>query len=232
MRAKHVMTDCVVALPVEASVYDAAEMLVGAGVSAAPVVDGSGRLVGILSEADLIHRVEIDTVERKSWLLRLLADDITTARTYIRSNSRRVADVMTRKVITASEEATLGELAALMHENTIKRIPILRDGALVGIVSRANLVQALLSQEPDLEGAGSADDEKLLRAVDAALDDQSWTSAWPTNVVVHGGVVHLWGFVAGESVREAYRVAAENVPGVRKVVNHMRPVPAGVHMGV
>jgi predicted transcriptional regulator len=138
---------------------------------------------------------------------------------------------MTREVVTAGEEATLGELAALMHKKGIKRIPILRDGALVGIVSRANLVQALLCQEPGQE-APAAGDEALRRAVGEALDRQPWTGAWPTNIVVNGGVVHLWGFVAGEQVGEAYRVAAENVPGVKKVRNHLRPMPAGASMGI
>ncbi len=138
---------------------------------------------------------------------------------------------MTRTVITVEEDASLGELAELMAKHNIKRIPVVRDNFVVGIVSRANLLQALLSRDP--KDAGShPDDADLRRAVVDAVGHQSWTSAWPTNVVVSNGVVHLWGFVQTETVRKAYRVVAENVPGVRIVKNHLRTIPMAVHLGV
>jgi osmotically-inducible protein OsmY len=106
-----------------------------------------------------------------------------------------------------------------------------RDGVVVGIVSRGDLLEALLTVEA--EGAPcSVSDGELRETVNDVLSKQSWTSPWPTNVVVNDGVVHLWGFVSGEAIRQAYRVAAENVPGVKRVKNHLRPVPAGVNMGV
>jgi CBS domain-containing protein len=231
MRAKHVMTEFVYTLPVDASIFDAAELLVTGGVSAVPVVDRSGAMVGIVSEADLMSRGEIGTTPRKSWLLRLFTDDTTAASEYIHSHSHRVADVMTKTVITAGEDTKLGELAALMHNHAVKRIPILRDGRIIGIVSRANLLQALLSREPAADMPQAADEE-IRRAVVAALENHGWSSIWPTNVVVNSGVVHLWGFIANDKVRDACRVAAENVPGVRQVKNHLRPIPHGVNMGV
>lgn len=231
MQARDVMSKWVVAVPVGASIFEAAELLVDAEVSAAPVIDKQGRMVGIVSEADLMRRAEIDTVEHKTWLLRLLADDTQTAREYVRSHSRRVADVMTRKVITAAEDASLNQLAELMHTHNIKRVPIVRDGVVVGIVSRGDLLEALLTVEAE-SAPCSVSDGKLRETVNDVLSKQSWTSPWPTNVVVSDGVVHLWGFVSGEAIRQAYRVAAENVPGVRRVKNHLRPVPAGVNMGV
>jgi CBS domain-containing protein len=231
MRAKHVMTEFVYAVPADATIFDAAELLVTSGVSAAPVVDESGKMVGIVSEADLMCRAEIGTTPHKSWLVRLFTDDVVAAGEYVRSHSHRVGDVMTKNVVTASEDTKLGELAELMHKNSIKRIPILRDGWLVGIVSRANLLQALLSREPFVDVQRVPDDE-IRRAVIEALEKQGWSSAWPTNVVVNSGVVHLWGFVTSDAVRKAFRVTAENVPGVKGVKNHLRAVPPGVNMGV
>ena len=190
--------------------FDAAELLLGAGVSAAPVVNDQGNVLGIVSEADLIHRAELETAPRKSWLLRLLDSEATVARITI--TSRRTPAMsrtsMTREVVTASDEASLGELVELIEKHHVKRIPIVRDNKLVGIVSRANILGALLSREPD-SVAGLPDDKKLRQAVAEAFDKQAWKSRWPVNVVVSDGVVHLWGFVGGEDVRKAYRVAAE-----------------------
>lgn len=231
MRAKDIMTESIVCVNVKETVFDAAEMLLGAGVSAAPVVNDQGNVLGIVSEADLIHRAELETAPRKSWLLRLLDSEASVARDYVTSNARNVADVMTREVVTASDEATLGELVELIEKHHVKRIPIVRDNKLVGIVSRANILGALLSRELD-SAAGLPDDKKLRQAVAEAFDKQAWKSRWPVNVVVSDGVVHLWGFVGGEDVRKAYRVAAENVPGVKKVRSHLRSIPATVGMGV
>lgn len=230
MRAKDVMTKDVICLDSKSSIFDAAELLIGVGVSAVPVVDDKGRVVGIVSEADLMRRPEIGTAPRKSWLSRLVADDVSSARDFVEAHSRRVSEVMTTKVVTAEGQTKLGDLVELMETHGIKRIPIMREGELVGIVSRADLLQALLSREPDGSTVKKSDKE-LREAVIAALDKRGWASRWPTNVFANDGVVHLWGFVKGEDVRQAYRVAAENVPGVRRVKSHLRAMPASVAMG-
>jgi CBS domain-containing protein len=231
MRARDIMTESVICIDVKESVFDAAELLLGAGVSAAPVVNDKGAVVGIVSEADLIKRTEIDTATKKSWLARLLDSEVSAARDFVGANTRRVADVMTKDVATATEDMPLRELVELMERRSVKRIPIVRDGVLVGVVSRADLLRALLSREP--EGPMLQPTDKALRqAVVEALENRPWTSKWPTNVFANDGVVHLWGYVDGEEVRKAYRVAAENVPGVRKVRNHLRTMPASVGMGV
>ena len=231
MRAKDVMTSEVVCVGVKESVFDAAELLLGAGISAAPVVDDKGAVVGVVSEADLIRRAEIETTAKKSWWGRLLDSEVSAAHDFIVANTRRVSDVMTRDVVTASEDATLGELVGLMERHGIKRIPIVRGRALLGVVSRSDLLRALLSREPDHPTLPPGD-KALRQAVVDALEHQPWTSRWPTNVVASDGVVHLWGFVEDEAVRRAYRVAAENVPGVRRVKSHLRALPATVGMGV
>jgi CBS domain-containing protein len=231
MRAKDVMTDDVICINVKESVFDAAELLLGSGVSAAPVVDDKGAIVGIVSEADLIRRAEIDTTAKKSWLARLLDSETSAAHDFVAANTRRVSDVMTGEVVTATEDATLGELVGLMERHGIKRIPIVRGRALVGIVSRSDLLRALLSREPG-RPVLQPTDKALRQAVVEALEHRPWTSKWPTNVVANDGVVHLWGFVDGEEVRKAYRVAADNVPGVRRVKDHLRALPPSVGMSV
>jgi CBS domain-containing protein len=229
--AKDVMSENVICINVKESVFDAAELLLGAGVSAVPVVNDKGAVVGIVSEADLIRRAEIETAPRKSWLARLMNSDVSAARDFVAAHTRRVSDVMTREVVTANESTTLRELVELMERHAIKRIPIVRDQVLVGIVSRADLLRALLSREPD-NPVLQPTDKALRQAVVETLEHRPWTSRWPTNVFATDGVVHLWGFVDDEEVRKAYRVAAENVPGVRRVKDHLRALPPSVGMGV
>lgn len=230
MRAKDIMTEDCVCIGVKESVYDAAELLLSARISAAPVVNEKGEVVGIVSEADLVRRAEIGTAPHKSWLSRLLDTEASAAHDFVAAQTRRVSDVMTRKVITAPEDATLRELVALMERHSIKRIPIVREDVLVGVVSRADLLKALLSREPD-SPVLQPTDKALRQAVIEALEKRPWTSRWPTNVFANDGVVHLWGFVEGDEVRQAYRVAAENVPGVRRVKSHLRSMPPSVAMG-
>ncbi len=231
MRAQDIMTEEVVCIGIKESVFDAAELLLGANVSAAPVVNDKGVVVGVVSEADLIRRAEIDTAAKRSWLARLMDSETSAAHDFVSAHARRVADVMTREVVTASEDATLRELVELMERHKVKRIPIVREGILVGVVSRSDVLRALLSREPD--GPVLQPTDKALRqAVVEAIEHRPWTSKWPINVFANDGVVHLWGFVDGEEVRTAHRVAAENVPGVRRVKNHLRAMPASVGMGV
>jgi CBS domain-containing protein len=231
MQAAQVMSPGAYCVPANASVFDAAELMVNAEVSALPVLDSAGKLVGIVSEADLIQRPEIHTQPRKSWLQRLFAADASSASDYVGFHSRRVADVMTKNVITVQEDATLGEVVETMSQHRIKRVPVLCGEKLVGMLSRANLLQALLSREPQGTAAQRSDDE-LRRDIQAVVGKQPWASPWPINILVNSGVAHLWGFVPSEAASKAYRVAAENVAGVKKVKNHMRRVPSTVGMGI
>ena len=227
MYALQAMTRPVVTVPADATVFAAADILLGSRISAAPVVDADGKLVGIVSEADLMNRPEVGTVPAKSWLQRLLTDNALLARDYIRSHSHRVADVMTREVITAGERTQLAEIAKLMERHRIKRVPIVRDGKVIGIVSRANLLQGLLAREP--HPADGANDEKIRAGVFAELAKHPWSSG-VTNVVVDQGVVHLWGNVGSASSKEAARVVAENIPGARRVMNNVVVIPSDIYL--
>ncbi len=223
MRAVKVMSRPVVTVPADATVWSAADILLGARISAAPVVDADGRMIGIVSEADLMNRPELGTVPGRSWLQRLLADEAMLARDYMRSYSHRVTDVMTRDVVTAPETAELKEVASLMQRHGIKRVPIVRDGKVLGIVSRANLLQGLLAREPRPTG-GTALDADLRESVWQELRKHPWGSG-VGNVVVESGVVHLWGQTRSVSVKEAVRVAIENVPGVKRVASNIVVLP-------
>lgn len=223
MQANKVMTRTVVTIPADATVWAAADILLGARVSAAPVVDADGRMLGIVSEADLMNRPELGTVPSRSWLQRLLTDEAVLARDYLRSHSHRVVDVMTRNVVSVEERTDLKDIAALMQKHHIKRVPVVRDGKVVGIVSRANLLQGLLAREPQTSGTPAADETLRLQVV-AALAAHDWGNG-VSNVVVENGIVHVWGSVASPSVREAVRVAAETVPGVQRVVNKVVVLP-------
>jgi CBS domain-containing protein len=228
MQANKVMTRTVVTVPADATVWAAADILLGARISAAPVVDPDGRMLGIVSEADLMNRPEIGTVPGRSWLQRLLTDETVMARDYLRSHSHRVVDVMTRKVVSVEERTDLKDIATLMQKHGIKRVPVVRDGKVVGVVSRANLLQGLLAREPQKSDAG-VDDETLRDRVVAALSKEDWGNG-VSNVVVESGVVNIWGSVASPPAREAVRVAAENVPGVRRVVNKVVVLPRDAYL--
>ena len=231
MQARDVMSPKVVCIAVTESVFEAAELMLGARVNAVPVVNDKGAVVGIVSEADLLRRAEIGTDAKKGWLARLLDSESSAAHDFVSANTRRVADVMSRDVVTADLDTPLRDLVDTMERRGIKRIPIVSDGVLVGMVSRADLLRALLSREPD-NPVLQPTDRALRDAVAAAIEKHPWSSRWPVNVFANDGVVHLWGFVENEDVLKALRVAAENVPGVRKVKNHLRLMPASASLGV
>jgi CBS-domain-containing membrane protein len=132
---------------------------------------------------------------------------------------------MTKDVVTADERASLGDIAALMERHRIKRVPILREGRLIGMVSRTNLLQGLLAREPSMDESPTSND-KLRSVVTAEFARHGWASSFQTtNVVAENGVVHLWGYVSSAAVKDAYRIAAENIPGVTRVENHMNILP-------
>ncbi|HWA47332.1 MAG TPA: CBS domain-containing protein [Dongiaceae bacterium] len=219
MKASDIMVSPVITVKPTTSIKDLAKLLLEHRISAAPVIDDAGKLVGIVSEGDLIRRSEIGTEWRHSWWLSLISDDEALASDYIKSRGIKVADVMTRDVLTAAPDTPLHEIAKMMEKKAIKRVPIARDGQLVGIVSRANLVQAIASSgsKLDVPLSDTAIRDKLL----AHLNAQSWAHTGLLNVSVSDGVVDLWGISGSETERKAIRVAAETTPGVRAVNDHM-----------
>lgn len=226
MRAIDVMTSDVVTVADNLSVQAVATLLVEHGISAVPVVDKDNRVIGIVSEGDVLHRPEIGTQRWRSWCLEVTATSKQLATEYIKSHSGKVADVMTRNVISVNEETPAADIAVLIETCRIKRVPVLRDGKLVGIVSRADLVRALAMAATELPSGIEADDHAIRDALLAELNAQKWVDVSPANITVRDGVVHLWSSYLSAEEKRALVVAAQNIAGVRRVEDHMRPVPA------
>jgi CBS domain-containing protein len=230
MNAKDVMTTEVVTVSPETTVQDLAKLLSEKGISGAPVVDASQKLVGIVSEGDLLHRAETGTERRvqrrRSWWLESVAAEQELAREYVKAHGRTVADIMTREVISAEETTDLADLAMLLETKRIKRVPVVSGGKLVGIVSRANLVRALATTSSAPKIVADTDDRTIRQQLLAELRQQQWVNIWAADIMVRDKVVHVW-FSADESEaeRQAMRVAAENVPGVRGFEAHVVPAP-------
>lgn len=222
MNALDVMTPEVVTIRADDTVAQCAATLLEHHISALPVVDAEARLVGIVSEGDLIRRAEIGTdTDGRSWWLRLLTSRREMAQEYVKTHSKQVRDVMTREVVTVTPQTTLARVAALLEQRRIKRVPVVDNGRLVGIVSRANLLQALAAKQSLLEtSAGVLDDRELRARLIEALRESGWGSGYQTNLVVVNGVVELFGIVDNDEERRAARVLIENTAGVSKVLDH------------
>ncbi len=218
MIAADIMVREVVTIGPDESVARAAALMTANDVSALPVISTDGRLVGIISEADLLRRKEIATAtNRPSWV-ETITPAATVAAEFVKSHGKRVADLMSKDVISVGETASLNDIAALLERNRIKRVPVVRGDQLVGIVSRGNLIQALASAVVTAE-VPSDESRSIREEVLARLKEQSWTDFAGPNVIVKDGEVHLWGLVRSEDERKALVVLAESVPGVTKVVD-------------
>lgn len=225
MEAQDIMTRNVVTTAPEATVAEVATLLVERHISAAPVVDAAGRLVGIVSEGDLVRRPEVSGERRPSWWLTLISDQSERARDYVKTHGRNVAEIMTRDVVTISETTPISDIARLLEGRRIKRVPVTRDGKVVGIVARADLLRALAVREvPPATAEERKDDRAILAELQKLLHEQGWDSHL-LNVVVEDNVVHLWGLVDGDEVRQALTLAAQNISGVRRVETHFAKPP-------
>lgn len=222
MKASDIMATNVITVGANATVQDVASLLFENHISAVPVIGEKGELLGIVSEGDLLRRAEVGTEKRRSWWLQAFKSREDLAGEFVKSHAHKVTDVMTRHVITAGPDATLGEIATLLEKNGIKRVPIVRTGKVVGIISRANLIQALAGIAKPGFPEVKADDVSVREKILAQFKAQSWTKPWLLNVVVHDGIVDLWGVVDSQAEKRAVRVATETVPGVRLVNDNLQ----------
>jgi CBS-domain-containing membrane protein len=230
MQARDVMTTKVVTVRPDTRVEQIAALLLERRISGVPVIDADGRLVGIVTEGDLMRRPEMGTERHRGWWLQLFGDERERAAEYARAHGSRAEQVMTRNVVTVTEETSLGEIARLLEERRIKRVPVVRDGKVVGIVSRANLLHGLAARAAPTPPERWMDDRSIRDEVARVLDREGLTTHGPLNVIVTDGVVELWGLVESEEERLAIRVAAENVPGVvalRDNLGRLRPWLSG-----
>ena len=219
MRAHQIMSRHVITIDADAPVLDAVKTMLAHQISGLPVVDPSGKLVGIVSQSDFLRRPELGTEKmRGRWLGLLLGAD-QAAREFARQNGRVVSQVMSPDPITIDEDATLETIVRLMATRDVKRLPVMRVGYIVGMVTRADVLTAIAGLS--LDGVGySESDEQIRRSVLAALSRASWRPC-ALNVSVHDGVVVLRGTIRSDRVRNAIIIAAENVRGVKRVDNQL-----------
>lgn len=218
MEARDVMTSPPITVTPDTPVAEIASLLLDNRISAVPVLDRAGGILGIVSEGDLLRRAEAKTDRRRSQWLELLLDRNVTAAEFVKTHGSRAQDVMTPDVVTVSPNTDLAEIAALLERHRIKRVPVVDGGRVIGIVSRANLLHGLVAYRGDLppEGAQPTDSDirdQLSKAVGEGLG----VDLRRVNIVVKDGVVFLWGTVKSENQRRALTVAAESVPGVLRV---------------
>jgi CBS domain-containing protein len=219
------MTTRVVAVAPDTPVTEIAKLLLERQISAVPVVSDDRRLLGIVSEGDLTHGLGQEGAKR-SWWLDLLASPQTKAEAYLKSHGRLASDLMTREVVSVTPDTPLPEIARLLEARRIKRVPVLRDGELVGIVSRADLLRGFaLQPSPD----ANADDRALRERLTVEFERSKLTSHGYVNIVVGDGAVHLWGIVPTREQAEAMRQAAARVPGVASVESYLAVHPR-MHM--
>jgi len=219
MHVRDVMVAPVITVRPSTTVKEVAELFLERKISAAPVLDSQQKLAGIVSEGDLLHRVEAGTERHRSWWLKGIIGNETLAAEYVKSHGLKVSDVMTRDVITAAPETPLHEVATLMEKNAIKRLPILENGQLVGIVSRANLIQAVATARKLLDIPLS--DTTIRENILSQLKKQPWAHTMMLNVTVNAGVVDLWGIAESAAERKAIRIAAESTLGVCAVNDNL-----------
>jgi CBS domain-containing protein len=220
MKAGDVMTRHIVSVNPESSISEAAQLMILNRISGLPVLDERGKLVGIVTEGDLLRRVETGTERRRPRWLEFLIGPGRLATEYVHTHGRRIQEVMTSSPETIVEETPLDEVVLLMERKRIKRLPVVRGDEVVGIVSRANLVQVLASlvrQTGDIDPGDANIRERVL----AEIDKQPWSRGNVINVIVRDGIVELWGTILDERPRQAIRVAAENVLGVKEVKDHL-----------
>lgn len=223
MRAADVMTTKVISVSPETDVQEIVRVLLDHRISAVPVVDGDHCLVGMVSEGDLMGRADSQDGTGDPWWLALVSSGAEKAASFIKTHGQVAKDIMSHPVVDVEEDISVAEIARLLEKRHIKRVPVTRDGKLVGIVSRANLLQGLASTPPVSEG--TLNDRSLRDALNQELEEKLNTVR--VNVIVKDGVVELWGLVASDEEMKAVQLAAESQPGVKRVENNMSRMPLG-----
>lgn len=219
MQARDIMTPDVICVAPDTPLVDVVRTMLEHRISAVPVLE-DGTLVGIISEGDLLRRVETHTDAPPSRWLELLHSGDMRAADYVKTHGRRAAEVMTRAVITVGEDASVAQIARILASHRFRRVPVMRGERLVGIVSRANLLQALASRIAVPAEPLTMDDRRIRDALLAEVAEQSWAAPGDASITVSDGIVHLWGTVESAARRQALVVTAENIPGVRGVEDH------------
>lgn len=221
MIASEIMTRDVTTVLPSASVREAAKLMVDRRLSGLPVVTSDGRLVGMLTASDLLHRVETGTERRSSWFTSFFSNPDDMARQYAKAHGLKAHEVMSRHVISVRDDADLSEVADVLDRNRLKRVPVVRDGSLVGIVSRSDLVR-VLSEASVGQPIATSDDAAVQNAIWQAIRKQTWLDSGYVNITVKDGVAEAWGMVGSQEQRNALMVLIEEAAGDAKVQDHLK----------
>lgn len=219
MRAHQIMTRPVITITPETSILEAANTMLQRHISGLPVVDAAGKLVGIVSEGDFVRRGEIGTQRRRGRFLQFILGPGQAATDFVHEHGRKVVEIMTPEPVTITEDTALEEIVRLMESKHVKRLPVMRDDRIVGMVSRANLLQAVASLAREIPDP-TADDDHIRNRIINALAKNDWCPQG-LSVIVRDGIVHLSGIITDERSRQAAIVCAENIAGVQKVRDHL-----------
>ena len=222
MKARDLMSTKVVTVDPDTPVRDIAALMVEKHISGVPVVDEHDSLVGIISEGDLLRRPELGTERphRRRWLS-FFTDAQEQAREFTKTHALRAEEVMTKSVVFIDEDTSLGEVVSKMEKRNVKRLPVMSDGRLVGIVSRVDMLRALAARQAEPVPPPPESDAAIRATLNDVLRHEDWAQSAMVNIIVSDGVVHLWGVIDSNAQRDALRVAAENIPGVTAVEEHL-----------
>jgi CBS domain-containing protein len=231
MRAHQVMNRRVITVTPDTSIVDAANIMLRQHISGLPVVDGAGKLVGIVSEGDFLRRGEIGTQRKRGRWLSFLVGPGRNASDFVRAQGRKVGEVMTHEPLTVTEETPLEDIVEIMEKNHVKRLPVLSGAKMVGIITRSNLLQAVASLARDIPDP-TADDDHIRNRIIQSIEKTDW-QPFGLDVTVRNGIVHLSGVITDDRLRQAAIVAAENIEGVKMVHDHLCWVDpmSGMYMG-
>lgn len=219
MKAKDIMTRAVVSISETATVLDAARLMTKHRISGLPVVDADGNLVGIISEGDLLRRTELATIKKRYPLMSFLLSPGRLAEEYTHTHGRFVGEVMTAHPRFVTEDADLEQIVTILEKRRIRRLPVIREGALVGIVTTGNVIKAFVDAAE--YSPKSSEDSDIQKAILAEIDKNTWAPTASIDVSVIGGTVTLSGTIFDDRERNALKVLAENVPGVRAVRDNL-----------
>ena len=219
MRTHQIMTRHVITVDADTPLLDAANLMLRHHVSGLPVLDQAGKPVGIVSEGDFIRRSEIGTQRKRGRWLKFLLGPGISAKDFVHAHGRKVGEIMTEDLCTVTEDTPLEDAVRLMERRNVKRLPVVRGDALVGILTRSDLLRTVASLARDVPDP-TADDDHIQRRVIAAIQNNDW-APMQLGVIVRDGIVHISGTISDEDYRPAIIVAAENVAGVRLVHDHL-----------
>ena len=216
MKAQDIMTRDVTTVSPDTSVRDIAALMMEKHISGVPVSTNNGKIIGMVSQSDLLHRAELGTERKHKWWFRTFADSNALAREYAKAHGLKAHDIMSRYVVSVRDDAELRDVADILDSHRIKRVPVVQEGRLVGIITRGDLVRAL-SQVQISKAAKKIDNAALHKTLHDRIRTQPWINDSYINLTVNDGVVELWGFVVSTDQQAALRTLVEETEGVSRV---------------